>query len=189
MLRCPRYAWIARVSWPSFASWTVLSTSYFQRDGRPRNPAIDLAWSQLGIESKGWSPWVTRSCDGDFAQEDNAFDVVDEIGHSDLDRCSGDPDSPDEQAHPILLLGEHMLDTRTDFRFRIVGPPHRLRHSAAFRLLAMDMADEAVLGQERIVGRRSVSGICQQTASRFFLVEQSLEKTKGIILHRNCGRN
>jgi hypothetical protein len=46
-----------------------------------------------------------------------------------------------------LLLGEHMLDTRADFRFRIVGPPHRLVHSAAFRLLAMDVADEAILVQ------------------------------------------
>ena len=49
------------------------------------------------------------SCDGDLAQEDKTFDVVDEIGHSDLGRCSGDPDSPGEQPHPILLLSEHML--------------------------------------------------------------------------------
>ena len=41
-----------------------------------------------------------------------------------------------------------MLDAGADFRFRIVGPPHRLGHSAAFRLLAMDVADEAILGQE-----------------------------------------
>jgi hypothetical protein len=57
------------------------------------------------------------------AQEHKAFDVVDEIGHSDLGRCSGDPDSSDKEPHPILLLGERMLDTRADFRFRIVGPP------------------------------------------------------------------
>ena len=36
------------------------------------------------------------SCDGDLAQKDKAFDVVDEIGHSDLGRRSGDPDSSDE---------------------------------------------------------------------------------------------
>ena len=52
-----------------------------------------------------------------------------------------------------------MLDTRADFRFRIVGTPHRLVHSAAFRLLAMDVADEAILVQERLVGRQSVGGI------------------------------
>ena len=50
-----------------------------------------------------------------------------------------------KQLHPILLLGKHMLDTRADFRFRIVGPPHRLGHSAAFRLLVRDMADESIL--------------------------------------------
>ena len=68
----------------------------FSADGCPRNPTIDLTWSLLGIESSGWSRWVTQSCDGDLAQEDKAFDVVDEIGHSDLGRCSGDPDSSDE---------------------------------------------------------------------------------------------
>jgi hypothetical protein len=52
------------------------------------------------------------SCDGDLAQEDKAFDVVDEISHSDLGGCSGDPDCSDEQPHPILFLGEYMLDTR-----------------------------------------------------------------------------
>ena len=39
---------------------------------------------------------TSRSCDGDLAQEDKALDVVDEICHSDLGRCSGDPDSSDE---------------------------------------------------------------------------------------------
>src|SRR5215831_3764062 len=42
------------------------------------------------------------------------------------------------------------------FDFRIVGPPGRFVHRAAFRLLAMDVADEAILGQEYLVGRRSV---------------------------------
>jgi hypothetical protein len=34
---------------------------------------------------------TSRSCDGDLAQEDEALDVVDQIGHSNLDRRSGDP--------------------------------------------------------------------------------------------------
>jgi hypothetical protein len=64
-----------------------------------------------------------------------------------------------------------MLDARADFRFRIVGPPHRLGHSAAFRLLAMDVADEAILVQERLVGCRSVGGIGPHPARRIALVE------------------
>ena len=39
---------------------------------------------------------TSRSCDGDLAQEDKAFDVVDEIDHSDLGRSSGDLDSSDD---------------------------------------------------------------------------------------------
>src|SRR5215471_9612427 len=81
-----------------------------------------------------------------------------------------------------------MLDTRADFRFRIVGPLHRLGHSAAFRLLAMDVADEAVLGQERLVGRRSVSGIGPHPARRIVLVEQALAQTTALIGSRICGR-
>ena len=51
----------------------------------------------------------------DAPQEDEAFDIVDEIRQSDLRLRSRDPDGPDEQTHPILLLGEDMLDARTDF--------------------------------------------------------------------------
>src|SRR5262245_31386449 len=67
-----------------------------------------------------------------------------------------------------------MLDARADFRFRIVGPPRRLVDSAAFRLLAMDVADEAIPVQERLVGRRSVSGIGPHPARSIALVEQAL---------------
>ena len=50
---------------------------------------------------------TSRSCDCEVAQEDKAFDVVDEIGHSDLDRCSGDPDSPMRQNETQLLGCDH----------------------------------------------------------------------------------
>jgi hypothetical protein len=73
-----------------------------------------------------------------------------------------------------------MLDARADFRFGIVGPPHRLRHSAAVWLLAMDMADEAILVQERLVGRRSVGGIGPHPARRIGLVEQALAQTTAL---------
>jgi hypothetical protein len=53
------------------------------------------------------------SKDGDLAQEDKAFDVVDEIGHSDLGRCSGDPDGSDEQ--PIrAFCSADTCSTRAD---------------------------------------------------------------------------
>jgi hypothetical protein len=56
-------------------------------------------------------------------QEDQAFDVLDEICEADLSRCPCDADGSDEQIRPLLLLGEHMLDARADSRLRIVGWP------------------------------------------------------------------
>src|SRR5438270_8355951 len=53
-----------------------------------------------------------RSCRRDAPQEEQAFDIVDEIRQSDLRLRSRDLDGPDEQTHPILLLGEDMLDAR-----------------------------------------------------------------------------
>ena len=81
----------------------------------------------------------------------------------------------------MLLLGKHVLDTRADFRFRIVGPPHRVGHNAAFRLLAVDVADEAILGQERLVGCRSIGGIGPHPTRRIGLVEQALAQTTALI--------
>src|SRR2546426_11490767 len=45
-------------------------------------------------------------CRRDAPQEEQAFDIVDEVRQSDLRLRSRDPDGPDEQTHPILLLGE-----------------------------------------------------------------------------------
>src|SRR5712671_4652686 len=72
---------------------------------------------------------------------------------------AADEGGPDEQTHPILLLGEDMLDARTDFRFGVVGAPDRFQHRAPLRPLTMDMADEAVPFHELLVGGRSVSGV------------------------------
>ena len=56
-----------------------------------------------------------RSGRRDAPQEEQAFDIVDEVRQSDLRLRSRDPDGPDEQTHPILRLGEDMLDARTIF--------------------------------------------------------------------------
>src|ERR1700719_1134077 len=115
-----------------------------------------------------------RSCRRDAPQEEQAFDVVDEVRQSDLRLRSRDPEGPDEQTHPILRLGEDMLDARTDFRFGVVGTPDRFRHRAPLRPLTMDMADEAVPFHELLVGGRSVSGVRPDAARRVGLVEKSI---------------
>jgi hypothetical protein len=55
------------------------------------------------------------------AAEEQAFDIVDEDRQSDLRLRSRDPNGPDEQTHPILLLGEDMLDARTDFDLALLA--------------------------------------------------------------------
>jgi hypothetical protein len=59
-----------------------------------------------------------RSCRRDAPQEEQAFDIVDEVRQSHLRLRSRDSDGPDEQTHPILLLGEDMLDLGSDNRTR-----------------------------------------------------------------------
>src|ERR1700730_14123631 len=59
----------------------------------------------------------------------------------------------DHRADPFA--GRIQLDTRVDFRFRIVRSSRHLGHSPAIRFLAMHMTDEPILDQERLVGRQS----------------------------------
>jgi len=97
-------------------------------------------------------------CHGDASQEQQSFDVVDDVCQSDFNFCPGDADGADERIHPVLLLGENMLNLGADFRFR-VGTPDRAAHGAPLWLFAMDMADEAVLSHELFVGRRIVADV------------------------------
>ena len=50
-----------------------------------------------------------------------ALEVVDQVGHADLDGGAGDTDSAHDETHPVLLPGEHMLDLRADFGSLGVG--------------------------------------------------------------------
>jgi hypothetical protein len=90
------------------------------------NATILRGWAgSIGFRAGFCLPWTTgavfamfkapdegnyRSCRRDAPQEEQAFDIVDEVRQSDLRLRSRDPDGPDEQTHPILLLGEDMLD-------------------------------------------------------------------------------
>ena len=65
----------------------------------------------------------------------------------------------DAPVHFVLLRGEDVFDVGSDIRFQRVGPPGCLRHGAAWRLSAMNAADEAVFGQEFLVGLRAISRV------------------------------
>lgn len=47
-------------------------------------------------------------------QADQALDVVDETGETDLYGRLSDADGPDEQPHPALLFGKDVLDVGAD---------------------------------------------------------------------------
>ena len=105
-------------------------------------------------------------------QEQQAFDVVDEVCQSDFHRRPRNPDGADEQVHPVLLPRKNMFDLGSDFRFDVVGPRDRLRHGAALGLFAVDMADEAVLLHELFVGFRAIGRVRPHAARCVGLVEK-----------------
>ena len=43
-----------------------------------------------------------------------ALEIIDKVGHTDLDGGAGDADGAHDKAHAVLLPGEHMLDLRAD---------------------------------------------------------------------------
>lgn len=40
-----------------------------------------------------------------------ALEVIDEVGHADIDPGTGDADGADEQPHAVLLACEHVLES------------------------------------------------------------------------------
>lgn len=43
------------------------------------------------------------------------LEVIDKVGHADLDGGAGDADRAHDKAHAVLLPGEHMLNLRADY--------------------------------------------------------------------------
>lgn len=74
-----------------------------------------------------------------------------------------------------------MLDARADLRLRVVGAPRRLRHRPALGLLAMDLADEAVLVEEGLVGRGAIGAIGPDSLGRVGGIEQALAQPRALI--------
>ena len=42
------------------------------------------------------------------------LEIIDKVGHADLDGGAGDADSAHDQTHPMFLPGEHTLDLSAD---------------------------------------------------------------------------
>src|SRR6202020_47313 len=91
---------------------------------------------------------------GEAVEVDEPPEIVDEVGHADLQPGAGDANGSDEEVHLVFLHREDMLDAGADLGLEGVGAPRGLRHRPTRRLLAMDAADEAVPFEERLVHLR-----------------------------------
>ena len=91
--------------------------------------------------------------------EDQAVDIVDEVGERDLRFGARDADGADKQPHLILLTGEHVLDAGANGRAFGIGTGRTSGHRLAPGLLAVDAADPVHRLQPRLVGMAAVGGV------------------------------
>jgi len=103
---------------------------------------------------------------------DEAFEVVSEIGHADLELGPGHADGSDEHAHAPLLMGEDMLDAGADSRSSGVGLGLHLAQRLAGIAPVMDLRVEATLGHVGFVLPRTVCGIRPYPRCRVVLAHQ-----------------
>src|ERR1700730_172669 len=103
-----------------------------------------------------------------------AIDVVDEIGEADFHGRSRAADGANEQIHPAFCSANTCSALERIFDLALLA--RRIAPGAPLRLFAMDMADEAVLSYERLVGRRSVGR--PYAARRIGFVEKSSRRRR-----------
>ena len=107
--------------------------------------------------------------------------VVRYVRHRDGGLGAGQPDGPDRQPHPGLLVGEDMLDLRPVLRLAPVGLRGPRGHRTAARLLAVDAAIQPVLLQPLLVLRRAVSRVPPHVAAGVAVVDQPFAKPLAVV--------
>ena len=98
--------------------------------------------------------------------EDQAVNIVSQIGKRDLCVGATQADRADEQPHLILLPGEDMFDAGANGGPGGVGAGGVGRHRLAPRLLAMDAADPPDLSEPRLVVLAAIGGVGPDIRSR-----------------------
>jgi len=83
--------------------------------------------------------------------EDQAIEIVGDIGEREFGLGAGHADGADEQPEPVLLMGEDMFNPGADRRLCRIGPCDILRHRLARRLAAVNAADQHLGGQPLFV--------------------------------------
>ena len=109
-------------------------------------------FDRIGVIRGRFPPFWTESSHGVSAlMEDQAVEVVGEVGECQFGFGAGQPDGADEQAEAVFLMGEDVLDPGADGGFLEVGGAGAFRHWFAVRLAAVNAADEVVLRQPFLV--------------------------------------
>ena len=104
--------------------------------------------------SRGCAPFV----------EDQAVEVVGQIGERELCLRPGNTDGADEEAIAVFLVREDILDAGADRGLYGVGARHLLGHQPALRLAAMDAAVEHVGLEPCLVLAAAIGAVCPDIA-------------------------
>lgn len=97
-----------------------------------------------------WGHWLSRGRSTPL-KPDEPLEIIDQVGHADLDGGAGDADGAHGKAHPVLLPREHMLNMGSNFGSPGVGLGDPLGHRAPWLAPLVDMALEHASGEERLV--------------------------------------
>ena len=84
-------------------------------------------------------------------------EIVGDVDYGDGRLSAFDAHAANHEVHPILSMPEDMLDIWPHFRRLGIRSNTMLRHRSILRLLSVDLTGLADTGQERFVGRRSIS--------------------------------
>ena len=114
-----------RRSWPFEGPYLTAGVGRGGRD-RGRNPEV----------------WTDSSHGSGAFMEDEPVEIVGDIGQDEFRFGPCDTDGADEQAEPVLLVGEDVFDMGPDRRFRGIGPRDILRHRLPRRLAPVNAADQ-----------------------------------------------
>lgn len=100
------------------------------------------------------------------------LEVIDEVGHADLDGGAGDADSAHDEPHPVLLPREHMLDLGADLGSSGIGPGDPIGQRLPRLALLVDVALEHACRQKSLVFLRPVGRVCPDARTGIGLADQ-----------------
>ena len=109
--------------------------------------------------------------------EDQSVEVVGQVAKGQLRFGTGQADRADEQAEPVLLMGEDMFDMGPDRRLGSIGPRSCLRHGLTLGFAPMDAGREHPIRQPLLVAPGSIGTVCPDLGTGIVRADDLPEKT------------